>query len=212
MEEEKKIGQGLLGEQQHKQDVEVSVRGKQVEVSSGQLLPSPGTSWDPGSQGPWVSIRGERGGWVGHDRIWPEPHLARICVLFGQMCSCTGWVCLCLCVVFLGVFNIFWTCSTFFGCVQHFWRVQLFVGCVPHFLPLFFARTAGPPSVGPPLRRTAKKIALFLPLPPQFSSFLSLGVVFFKAGDPQRCTFGLSGSAITSEGGHKLVSLASWAP
>ena len=91
---------------------------------------------------------------VGHARIWPKPHLARISVLsvlakIGCVCVCC--VC-CVCCVFFGV------------CVQDCWWVSSRFS-----LP----RTAPPqhrPSAGPP------KISLFFFSRRKFHSFFSLSL------------------------------------
>ena len=76
-------------------------------------------------------------------------------------------------------------------------------------LPPLWAHPSGPHSSGPlrrtpPLRRTTQNSALFFPSPATiFILSLSFGVlslniggVFLKAGNPEMCTFGLSGCRV----------------
>ena len=114
------------------------------------------------------------------------------------MCSCIGWVCSSvlwlLCVVFLGVFNIFRACSTFFAPssppgpptprTAH-----------PQDRPPPGPPSPGPPSPGPP-SPGPPKISLFFPSPATFfflsslswGSFRGILVVFLKAGT-LKCAF-----------------------
>ena len=133
------------------------------------------------------------------DRIWPEPLLAkksafgqlffvtafvqtafgRICVLvfwpclvkcvlaFGWVCSSVLWL---LCVIFLGVFNIFWSVQHFWTCsmLDIFGRVQQFCGRVQHFCPSCSPGPSSPEPLLPgrtaPLLRRPPKISFFFPL------------------------------------------------
>ena len=78
-------------------------------------------------------------------------------------------------------------------------------GCCWFGLP-----SAGPPSTGPPLRRTAQNFALFLPFPATVSLFLCLSgcllVEFwwcFDSRNPEMCTFELSGCRVKPRRPHQ---------